>query len=257
MTQPLAQQKPEKGLNLHHPDGVNSVGALNYCWPVVSTLWLLLAIPGIPAILIVSLLIASLLVGPVESTLWMSLINPHYYASPWAIIVHGGSGAIFFLTMPWQFSPAIRYKHPAWHRTSGRLVLLSGSTMAVSGIWMHLFLTPDDLGMRFSGLLALSSGMILAFSMAFYAILNRQFDRHRRWMCRAVAMTLAAVTPLFIEVIAQLTLGQVVALKPWLAPFFHDYGRLLGMGLNLLLVEWLLRSKVVQASGGLAAAGTP
>lgn len=253
MTQPLAQQKPEKHINFHHADGVNAVGALNFHWPVVCTLWLLMAIPGIPAILIVSLLLTSLLFGPVESTLLLSLINPLYYASPWAVIVHGGSGAIFFLTMPWQFSPALRGKYPAWHRASGRLVLLSGYSMAVSGIWMHLFLTPDELGMRFIGLLALSCGMVLGFSMAFYAVLQRQFDRHRRWMCRAVAMTLAAVTPLFVQVIAELTVGQVAALKPWLAPFFHDYGRLLGIGLNLLLVEWLLHRKAVQASGEVTA----
>lgn len=244
MTQPLAPQQPEKSLNLHPADGDNAVGALNYHWPVVSTLWLLLAIPGIPAILIVSLLLTSLLFGPIESTLWMSLINPLYDASPWAVIVHGGSGAIFFLTMPWQFSPALRHKYPNWHRASGRLVLLGGYTMAVSGIWMHLFLTPDELDMRFIGLLVLSCGMMLAFSMALYAVLNRQFDRHRRWMCRAVAMTLAVVTPLFVEVIAELTLGQVAAVKPWLAPFFHDYGRLLGIGLNLWIVEGLLKDKV-------------
>lgn len=214
-------------------------------WPVVSTLWLLLAIPGIPAILIVLLLMTSLLFGPVESTLLMSLLHPSYLSAPWAVLVHGSSGAVFFLTMPWQFSPAIRYKHPKWHRASGRLVLLSGCTMAVSGVWMHLVLTPDELGMRFIGLLALCIGTVLAFSIAFYAVLNRQFDRHRRWMCRAVAMTLAAVTPLFVEVIAELTFGQVAALKPWLVPFFHDYSRWLGIGLNLLIAEWLLRKKVI------------
>ncbi|WP_082971544.1 DUF2306 domain-containing protein [Rheinheimera sp. SA_1] len=230
---------------------------IDYNWPVVSTLWLLLAIPGIPAILIVSLLITSLLFGPVESTLLMSMLNPSYFSTPWAVLVHGSSGAVFFLTMPWQFSPAIRHKHPSWHRVSGRLVLLSGCTMAVSGVWMHLVLSPDELGMRFIGLLSLCSATILAFSMAFYAVLNRQFDRHRRWMCRAVAVTLAALTPLFIEVVADLTLGQVAAIKPLLAPFFYDYGRWLGIGLNLLLAECLLRNKViVQPTGAVIHSGS-
>ncbi len=243
---------PQNSIDIHHQYSVNATAALNHNWPLVSTLWLLMAIPGIPAILIVSLLVTSLLIGPVESTLLMSFINPLYIASPWAVIAHGSSGAIFFLTMPWQFSPAIRHKHPKWHRASGRVVLLSGYTMAVSGIWMHLFLTPDELGMRFIGLLALCSGMMLAFSMAFYAVLNRQFDRHRRWMCRAVAITLAALTPLFIKLAADLTLGQISAIQPLLTPFFHDYDRLLGIGLNLLLVEWLLRKKViVQPKGAL------
>lgn len=213
-------------------------------WLIVSTLWLLLAIPGIPAMLIVSVLIVALLFGPVESPLLLSLLNPSYITSPWAVLVHGSSSVIFFLMMPWQFSPAIRHKHPGWHRVNGRLVLLSAYTMAFSGIWMHLWLTPEELGMRFIGLLALSCGMVLAFSMAFYAVLNRQFDRHHRWMCRAVAMTLAAVTPLFVEAIAELPLGQVSGIQPWLAPFFHDYGRLLGMAGNLLVVEWWLKKHV-------------
>lgn len=248
---------PENSIDIHHHSSVNSTAALNHNWPIVSTLWLLLAIPGIPAILIVSLLITSLLFGPVESALLMSFINPLYIASPWAVLVHGSSGAVFFLTMPWQFSPAIRHKHPKWHRASGRLVLLSGCTMAVSGVWMHLVLTPDELGMRFIGLLTLCSATILAFSMAFYAVLNRQFDRHRRWMCRAVAITLAALTPLFIKLVADLTLGQVAVIKPLLAPFFHDYDRLLGISLNLLITEWLLRKKViVQPNGAVIHSGS-
>lgn len=243
---------PQRNIETQHHRSVNATAAFHHNWPLVSTLWLLMAIPGIPAIIIVLLL----LIGPVESTLLMSFINPLYIASPWAVIVHGSSSALFFLTMPWQFSPAIRHKHPQWHRASGWLVLLSGYTMAISGIWMHLFLTPDELGMRFIGLLALSGGMMLAFSIAFYAVLNRQFDRHKRWMCRAVAITLAALTPLFIKLIADLTLGQIGAIQPLLTPFFHDYDRLLGIGLNLLLVQWLLREKVGSARGAVVEAET-
>ena len=236
----MSAPRPQYNIDFHQQHSGNANAALKYNWPLVSTLWLLLAIPGIPAILIVSLL----LVGPVESTLLMSLLNPLYLSAPWAVIVHGSCGAIFFLTMPWQFSPALRHKYPKWHRGSGRLVLLSGYSLAISGVWMHLFLTPDQLGMRFIGLLALCCGMVLAFSMAFYAVLNRQFDRHQRWMCRAVAITLATITPLFIEVMVGLSLGQIAAIKPSLAVFFHDYGRLLGISLNLLIGEWLMRQKV-------------
>lgn len=238
---------PQNSIDIHQHRSVNSTAALNHNWPIVSTLWLLLAIPGIPAMLIVSVLIVALLFGPVESPLLMSMLHPSYLSMPWAVLVHGSSSVIFFLMLPWQFSPSIRHKHPKWHRASGRLVLLSAYTMAFSGIWMHLWLTPEELGMRFIGLLAVSGGMVLAFSMAFYAVLSRQFDRHHRWMCRAVAITLAAVTPLFVEAIAELTFGQVAALKPWLAPFFHDYSRLLGIAGNLLIAEWLLNKHVGQA----------
>lgn len=241
---------PQQIRNIPSKLSADPAAEFDHNWPIVSTLWLLLAIPGIPAILIVSLLMTSLLFGSVESTMLLSMLNPSYVSTPWTVLLHGSSGAVYFLTMPWQFSPAIRHKHPSWHRVGGWLVLLSGCTMAVSGVWMHLVLTPDELGMRFIGLLALCSATILAFSMAFYAVLNRQFDRHRRWMCRAVAITLAAVTPLFVEVIAELTFGQVAALKPWLEPFFHDYSRLLGIAGNLLIAEWLLNKDIGQARRG-------
>lgn len=234
------QQHPQPRTDIQ--DGPHLALEFNYNWLLVSTLWLLTAIPGIPAILIVSLV----LLGPVESTLLMSLINPNYFSSPWAVLVHGGSGVAFFLTMPWQFSPALRHQYPTWHQRSGRVAILSGFIMAISGVWMHLSLTPEELGMRFIGLVVVSSGMMLALAMALYAVLQRQFERHRRWMYRAVAITLAVVTPLFIEELTGLTLGQVAAFEPWLAPFLHEYDRLVGLCLNLLIVEGVLREKVVK-----------
>lgn len=206
-------------------------------WPLVSALWLLTAIPAIPAGLILMLL----LLGPTESSLFVALVNPHYLTSPWAVVVHGASGVLFFLAMPWQFSPKFRLQRPAWHRVSGRVTLISAYVMAISGVWMHLSLTPDERGMRFIGLLVLSGAMIVAFSLAFYAVLQRQFEQHRRWMYRAVAITLAVVTPLFIEALAELTLGQLALFKPLLTPFFYDYSRFLGMLVNLFVAQWLLR----------------
>lgn len=232
----------------NHPHAARGPAPLRHHWPLVSTLGLLTAIPAIPAGIILMLL----LLGPTESTLFVDLVNPHYLTSPWAIWVHGSSGVLFFLAMPWQFSPKFRLQRPAWHRASGRLTLLSAYVMAVSGVWMHLSLTPDERGMRFIGLLVISSAMIVAFSLAFYAVLQRQFERHRRWMYRAVAITLAVVTPLFIEAMAELTIGQLALFKPFLTPFFHDYSRLLGILVNLLVAQWLLQVPAASTKVALA-----
>jgi len=222
-------------------------------WPLVLTLWLLSAIPGIPAALIIGLL----LLQPTESMLFVKLVNPLYLSSPWAVLLHGGSGVVFFLTMPWQFSPKLRLRYPVWHRLSGRLVLFSAYLMAISGVWMHLYLTPDELGVRFIGLLVITLAMVGAFSMALMAILKRRIEQHQRWMYRSVAITLAVVTPNFIEVAAFLTVGQFNYFKPLLATFFHDYGRLLGLVLNLLIANYLLRGQraaPARKSGGAAIA---
>jgi len=206
---------------------------------MVAALFLLFAIPGIPAIFIVLLV----LLGPVESPQLMALVNARYYAAPWPLLLHGISSVAFFLTVPWQFSPALRQQAPRWHRNSGRIVLLSAYVMALSAIWLHHSLTPDELGMRYVGLLLMSAGIVLTFSLAFYAVLHGQIAAHRRWMCRAMAIVLAAVTPLFLDVIATFTLGQLAFFKALLPMLLHDYGRLTAMALNLLVAEYLLRQK--------------
>ena len=232
----------------HYPHAATDLVPLRHHWPLVSALGLLTAIPAIPAAIILLLL----LLAPTESTLFVALVNPHYLTSPWAVVVHGASGVLFFLAMPWQFSPKFRLQRPAWHRASGRVTLISAYVMAISGVWMHLSLTPDERGIRFIGLLVLSGAMIVAFSLAFYAVLQRQFERHQRWMYRAVAITLAAVTPLFIEAVAELTLGQFALFKPLLTPFFYDYSRFLGMVINLLVAQWLLRVPPTPTKAALA-----
>ncbi len=60
---------------------------------------------------------------------------------------------------------------------------------------------------------------------------------------RPVAITLAVVTSLFIEAATVLTVGQLAFFKPVLASFFYDYGRLLGLALNLSIASWLLRGQ--------------
>jgi len=212
---------------------------LKHDWPLVSTLFVLLAIPGIPAIFI----ILGVLMGPMDSSLLVSLVNARYFESPLAVLVHGSSGIGFFLTVPLQFSPAFRQKHPRWHRVSGRIALLSAYLMAASGVWLHHVLTPEELGMRYMGLVIVSLCMVLAFTLAFYHVLKRQITAHRRWMYRAVAVSLAVVTPLFIEILAALTLGQAETFRPLLAQLLHDYDRLTGLAINLLIAEWLIRTK--------------
>lgn len=51
-----------------------------------------------------------------------------------AIFVRGGTGTLFFLTMLFQFSPAIQIKTLKLHKAGGRIALLSGYVMGLSAI---------------------------------------------------------------------------------------------------------------------------
>ncbi|MDK2597719.1 DUF2306 domain-containing protein [Pseudoalteromonas obscura] len=209
-------------------------------WPVVSGLLLITAIPGIPAIIIVALvLLGAGTVAGISNT-----INPQYFSTPAAILTHGFSGAVFFLTMPWQFSPRIRLHYPKWHKFAGRFAALSGCVMALSGIWMHLVLTPNDLGARFIALVIMSVAIVGAFGIAIWSVLNGQIVAHTKWMMRAVAICLAAITPLLLGAILQVLLGSWQETFKGVFGFYHDYDRLIAMAINLILVEWLDKRRV-------------
>ncbi len=204
-------------------------------WPIVGFLLFMTGIPGLPAIFILALVI----MGPSGNEALSAAINTVYFDTPAAILVHGGAGVLFFLTMPFQFSPALRVKSPNWHKTGGRIALLSGYTMAISGIWMHHVLSPDSLGMRYVSLVILSIAMCTAFSIALWHIINRSIQAHRKWMIRAVAITLASVSPLFVEAILYLLFSHLENTFAIITQFQHDYGRLMGIAINLSIVEYI------------------
>ena len=214
-----------------------SSGKADNNWPVISVLFLLLAIPGIPAILIV----ASVLVGFGSNELPLAFIKSIYLPKPWAVIVHGISGVLFFLSAPFQFSPALRSKHLKLHKYSGYLVFISGYIMALSGIWMHHVLSPIDIGPRYIGLVLMAFAMCIAFSIALKHIIQKNIVAHQAWVIRALAITLGAVTYIFVEVAFSLTLGQIEGLKPLIIDFLHNYGRITAIVVNLFIAEYLIK----------------
>ncbi len=217
----------------HHAQSSHPVATHTGQWPLVLTLYLLLAVPGIPALLIILVLLSQSWL-PAEL---LSLINPGYLQTPAPILLHAGSGVLFFLTVPLQFSARLRPRLPRWHRHSGRLALCSGLLLAASGIWMHHMLTPADLGPRYLGLWALSLCIIGCFSLAFYRVRQRRFIAHQRWMCRGLAAVLATVSGLVLELVAALTLGQLDGWQAAVSQWQHDYARLTALGLNMLVLE--------------------
>lgn len=212
-------------------------------WPVVGFLLFMTAIPAIPAFFLIALvLLGSSAIEGVSST-----IDPLHFTTPAAVIIHGGSGILFFLTMPFQFSPSLREKKENWHKKGGYVAVLSGYVMAISGIWLHHVLFPDIFGMRYVSLVIVSAGMCIAFSVALFCIIQRNIHSHIQWMCRAVAISLAIVTPIFLEIPIFLMLGQLDEILRLASQFMHNYDRLLGMGINLMLVEYIFYKRLRQA----------
>lgn len=204
-------------------------------WPIVGFLLFMAGIPGFPAIF----LLAFVAIGPSSGDGVSSIINALHFETPAAVFVHGGAGILFFLTMPFQFSPAIRIKNLKLHKAGGRIALLSGYVMGLSAIWMHHVLLPDTFGVRYVVLVVMSIAMCITFSLALWHIINGNVQSHRKWMIRAVAITLAAVTPLFVDMILFLLFGQLENVFAVISQLQHDYGRLVGIAINLTIVEYI------------------
>lgn len=202
-------------------------------WPIVGFLILMIGIPAVPAIFLLALVV----LGPSADGGMSSLINTVYFETPAAILVHGSAGILLFLTMPFQFSPALRSNNSKWHKIGGRIALTSGYILAASGVWMHHVLSPDTFGMRYMSLVIMSASICGAFSIALWYIINQNVRAHREWMVRAVAIILAAITPLFIAAILQILFGQLENIMATLSQFMYNYERLIGIGINLTIVE--------------------
>ena len=159
----------------------------NSQWKTVSALYFLFAIPGAPAMCIV----AMVMLGPQASGGASNLINPTYFNTYLAIIVHGISGAMFFISLPMQYSNRIKAYSARWHKIMGRVAVCSACTMAISGVWMHHVLSPHELGARYVSLIIVSVAICFCFIIATYFAITKKLKYHTLWLRRAVASSLA------------------------------------------------------------------
>ncbi len=208
-------------------------------WPVVGLLLFMCAVPGLPALYF----IAELLMGPPGDGSVHPFVSMHYFSSQLPMIIHGVAGFLFFITIPFQFSPAIRAKHLKWHKTSGKVGVVAAYVLSLSGLWIINFVSVDPSLPKYTGFVATSLGMLVVFSLALIAIKDRKIIQHRALMMRAIAIPLGGVTPLILSIPVMLIYGSFDNLYPGLAQLESDYNRWLGMGINLFVVECILISE--------------
>lgn len=201
-------------------------------WPIILLLLLMGAVPALPGAFIVGLVLQGPPPDGVES-----IVKPHYFITPVPIILHALAGLFFAALAPFQFAPRIRQRWPKWHRRSGRVVFFAGYMMALSAFWMLLIFPPAGGFLRTSGLVATGAGMVVAFGLSLHAIMRqRNFQRHRAWLMRALAITYGAVGPALFLIPSFFVFGESPAMV-------DEVSRWLGMTLNLVVVERILRQE--------------
>jgi hypothetical protein len=122
--------------------------------------------------------------------------------APIAWFAHVLAGAAFGITGPVQFVRALRHRFGALHRVSGRIFVLSGAILGLSGLSLLAQVQSQrtplvDIARGLFGL-----ALLIALALAMAGIRNRDFLRHRAWAIRAYAigMGLGAVSLVFFPI---------------------------------------------------------
>jgi uncharacterized membrane protein len=195
-------------------------------WPVPVVLVALSAIPLTAG----TLRLIQLAGGPA------AIPADHRFAGfPLPLVVHIVGATTYALVGILQFVPRFRRRHPAWHRSAGRVLAVAGLLVAISALWMTLFYEaqPDTGDLLHLLRLVFGSAMAACLVLGFAAVRRRDIAAHRAWMIRAYALGLAAGTQAFTEGIGGAIFGTGVLAA--------DLAKGAGWVINLAVAEWVVR----------------
>ncbi|MDQ0063757.1 DUF2306 domain-containing protein [Paenibacillus harenae] len=162
--------------------------------------------------------------------------DARFSASPLPVVLHILCAAVFAILGAFQFAPGFRWRRLGWHRASGRLLVLCGLLVGLSGLWMTL-LYPSKEGtgeLLYAWRLLFGSAMVASIYLGFAAIRRGDVIRHRAWMMRGYAIGLGAGTQVLTVAAGTLIAGPPSALG----------GDLLNGAawvINLAVAEWAIR----------------
>ena len=226
---PLLNEPGKPAFRTPNPQAAKKSGA----WRLPAALLLLSAIP----LLAGAVRLAQLAVG-----VQITPENARFFAMPLPVVVHILSAALFTILGAFQFTAGFRRRWPGWHRATGKLVVVCGLLVALSGLWMTLFYArPANSGvLLFAFRLLFGSAMLVSIILGFAAIRRGKVSRHRAWMLRAYAIGLGAGTQAFTLGFGPLIFGPPTELSVAL---------LMGAGwvINLAVAEWAIRRPLAAA----------
>src|SRR6266567_5567891 len=108
-------------------------------------------------------------------------------------LLHILPAALFIVLMPLQFVSRIRARHIAWHRCSGRLLIVLGFIVGTSALVMSYTMAIG--GANETAATTLFAILFLVFlAMGFWNIRRRRIVQHREWMIRAFGVALGVAT---------------------------------------------------------------
>lgn len=167
--------------------------------------------------------------------------NFRFHSSPTPFVMHIVAATIYSFLGAFQFSKRFRISFPRLHRKMGKVLIASGSLVALSGLWMTLIYP----AVNFDGPVVFWARLIVGTTMMMFLILGveairrRKFIEHGNWMVRAYALGLGAGT-------------QVLTHIPWFlwpniqGELARSVFMILGWVINIIFAEWVIRRSMLK-----------
>jgi hypothetical protein len=103
-------------------------------------------------------------------------------------VMHVGAGAVVLALMLLQFSHRVRNRFRAFHRWSGRVVVIAGAAMAAGGFYFGIRSPFGGDGER-AAAIVFGTVFVVSTVRGVLSARRRDFVAHREWMIRAAAIT--------------------------------------------------------------------
>jgi uncharacterized membrane protein len=163
--------------------------------------------------------------------------NARFFAAPVPVALHIVAVIVYSIVGAFQFAPAFRRRHRAWHRAAGRVLAPLGLLSALTGLWMaHFYPWPAGDGQAvYLERLVVGSAMIASIVLGLLAVRRRDYTSHGAWMIRAYAIGIGAGT----QVLTHLPWFVLAEGKPGELPRAVMMGA--GWGINVVVAEWIIR----------------
>jgi len=163
--------------------------------------------------------------------------NAEFVATPWPVVVHIVGAAVYAVVGAFQFLTGYRKRSFGLHRAAGRVLVVCGLLVGLSGIWMTLFFTRPggSHALLYAFRVLFASAMVVSIVLGFEAIIRRRdVLGHRAWMMRAYALALGAGTQVLTGMAESLIISQPSELSTALAQGA-------AWVINLAVAEWAIR----------------
>lgn len=156
-------------------------------------------------------------------------------SAPVAFFLHALAGVLFGVLGPLQFVRALRRRFGTLHRLAGRVFVLAGAGLGLSGLALLLQVQSMATGLLDTARGVFGLALIAALVLGVAAARAHDLPRHRSWMIRAYAIGMGTGTVALVMFPLYLITGEpprglaadIVVVGMWL--------------FNIALGEWVVR----------------